>query len=139
MCPATKKKGQRATHTGHFPSGCFLLDARSGLFLFAACGDGTLLCDHFSFMGEVSRGQSSELRAVSYRWSSQTFKLSSTFEERLQGGGVNSRCCLSADIRSGPGVFIRENQDVIFVFHREESLRVLLGWPRPGHMVLFGT
>lgn len=44
-----------------------------------------LCCGVFSFLGELSRGQSWEPRAVSYRWSSQTFQLSTSLAKGLAG------------------------------------------------------
>lgn len=52
-----------------------------------------------------------------------------------QGGGES---CLSAHSRCGLGAFIRIKSDVILTSLREEFPRVLLGWARGGHTMLFG-
>ena len=78
-----QKKGPKGSTHRAVPQ--WLLFAGCKVWSVPVCADQRLLCDHF-FMGELSRGQRSEPKAVSYRWSSQTFKRSTTFEERLESG-----------------------------------------------------
>lgn len=51
-------------------------------------------CGVFPFLGELCRGQSWEPGAVSYRWSSQTFQLSTSLCQGIHWEVVRTRCCL---------------------------------------------
>lgn len=84
-------------------------------------------CGVFPFLGELCRGQSWEPGAVSYRWSSQTFQLSTSLCQGIHWEVVRTRCCLSAHSRCGLGAFIRIKSDFIFTSLREEFPGVLLG------------